>query len=359
MKVLCVITTALVPYGGLATVVMNYYRAMDRTGLQIDIASTNETPECLVEELCRNGSNYYRLGNRKKIFSYLGNLWKVLKNNYDVVHVNGNSATMLLELLPARIKNVPVRIAHVHTTRTEHPMIHKLIYPLFRKAYNKAFAVSDEAGKWLFGENYSVLNNAIDVKKYVFSQSQRDNVRKKLNIAVDTLVIGNVGKLNDGKNHQYLLHVFCEIKKTIHDSVLVIVGGGELEKELKEKANELGISDSVILTGMVDDASGYIQAFDFFAFPSKYEGLGLALVEAQASGLRCIMSDRVPKEAIVTDQVKVMSLDGGYDGWASYIVENFNYHRSENSELAVESIKAHCYDITTEAEKLRKIYLGY
>ena len=358
MKVLIIITTEFVPYGGLTTVVLNYYRAIDKTGLAIDIASTNKAPENLAQELQRNGSQYYNLGARKNVLSYLKNLNKVLKNNYDVVHVNGNSATMLLELLPAKVKRVHTRIAHVHNTKTQHPVLQRMIYPFFRGSYNKAVAVSDDAGKWLYGDNYIVLNNAINVKKYAFSLQTREDVRNGLGFSSQTFIIGTIGKLNQQKNHRYLLEVFSKFKQSIEDCKLVIVGGGELEDELKKKADELMIGKDVIFTGMTDDASGYVQAFDFFVFPSRFEGLGLALIEAQASGLKCVISDRVPKEAVVTNQVKTISINDKADEWADYIIQNINYNRIANSQNAAESIKAHGYDISMEAGKLRELYLN-
>lgn len=357
MKILIIITTEFVPYGGLTTVVMNYYRALDKTGITIDIASTNEAPKDLSRELQDNGSKYYNLGRRSKVLSYLRNLDKVLKNHYDIVHVNGNSATMLLELFPAWVDHVHMRIAHGHNTNTQHPILQKIISPFFRRSYNKAVAVSEDAGQWLYRNDYIVLNNAINVMKYAFSLQKREKIRSSLGISPQTFVIGNIGKLNFQKNHQYLLEVFSRSKKSIDDCKLIIVGGGELEDELKRKAVELGIGKDVIFTGMIDDASEYVQAFDFFAFPSRFEGLGLALIEAQASGLKCIISDRVPKEAIVTDQVKVMSIDGKADEWADHIVQNMDYDRIKNSEKAAGSIRSHGFDISIEAEKLRNLYL--
>lgn len=358
MKVLIIITTGFVPYGGLATVVMNYYRAIDKTNLTIDIASNNEPPEVLLDELKVNGSTYYNLGTRGNIIRYCHNINKVLKNNYDVVHVNGNSATMVLELLPAMIKRVPMRIAHVHNTRTEHPYMNKLSYPLFMKTFTKALAVSGAAGRNLFHSGYTVLNNAIDVKKYVYSEKARAEIRQELGLGEDVYVIGNIGKLNHSKNQEYLLNVFASLKGKLEGIKLLIVGGGALEQDLVKQCNDLGISRDVVFTGMVDNASAYIQAIDFFVFPSRYEGLPLALLEAQTSGLKCLISDTIPSEAIATDHVKAMSLDGDYDKWADYIVENKDYDRGQYSDEAVITIREHGFDISREADRLVDVYAG-
>ena len=357
-KILIIITTSFVPYGGLTTVVMNYYRAMDKTQINIDIASTNQAPQVLIDELIQNNSRYYCLGERKKLLNYNKNLYKVLKNKYDVIHVNGNSSTMLIELLSAIIAKIPIRIAHVHTTKSNYPFLNCLLKPLFRKTYNKAVAVSKDAGNWLFKKNYIVLNNAIDIDKYSFCPETRDSVRKQLGIEEKTFVIGNIGKLNYSKNQQYLIQVFAELHSILQDTKLLIVGGGELESVLRKQVQELNLQQNIIFTGMVDDASRYIQAFDYFAFTSRFEGLGLALIESQASGLKCIISDKVPNEAIVTNNVKVCSIEGQCMEWAQYILENRIYNRAEFCRLAKVSIKNNGYDIKSEAKKLERIYLA-
>lgn len=355
MKVLIIITTAFVPYGGLSTVVMNYYRAIDKTSIHIDIASNNTPPKVLLDELKKNGSTYYNLGKRKDVMSYFVKLYRVLKNGYDVVHVNGNSATMVLELFPAKLRHVPMRIAHVHTTKTEHPFINRLSYPLFKKTYTKALAVSEVAGNNLFHSDYMVLNNAIDVSKYVYSDASRTKIRELLGLN-EEFVIGNVGKLNYSKNQEYLLKVFARLVKKTSNVKLLLVGGGNLEQDLVNQCNDLGIRENVIFTGMVDDASLYIYAMDFFVFPSRYEGFALALLEAQASGLKCLISDTIPHEAVVTENVKVMSLDGNYDEWAKYIIENRSYDRKQCSDEAALSIRKKGFDITIEADRLAEIY---
>ena len=358
MRVLIVITTEFVPYGGLTTVVMNYYRTIEKKDIEIDIASTNAAPTELCLELSKHGSHYYNLGNRKSPIRYIKNLFHLLKKGYDIIHVNGNSATMLLELLPAKCMEVPLRIAHVHTTKTEHPIMHRLIYPWFKLSYNRAISVSDKAGQWLFGRDYLVLNNAIDVNKYSYSQGTRQTIRKSIGLSESTFVLGNVGKLNASKNHAFLLDVFSELKKKTADAKLIIVGGGPLEYELKQRVEQLKIQRDVVFTGMLDDTSDYLQAFDFFVFPSVYEGLGLALIEAQASGLKCVISDCVPKEAIVSNQVKQLSLKDTTEEWADYIYMNRQYDRVKNSKDAARSIKQHGFDISTEARKLRSIYMN-
>ena len=213
-KILIVITTGFVPYGGLTTVMMNYYRAMDKTSLQIDFASTNEPPKELLDELKANGSHYFNLGNRKKrLPRYLKNLKDVLKNNhYDIIHVNGNSTTMTIELLAAYTAGIKRRIAHVHNTTCDHMALNKLLTPIFKHCYTDACACSQKAGEWMFSNGkYEVLNNAIDLKRYCFDSNQCEKVREQYNILATDKVIGHVGKMVRQKNYEFILDVFEEM----------------------------------------------------------------------------------------------------------------------------------------------------
>ena len=281
-KILIVITTAFVPTGGLATVMMNYYRKIDKGGLQIDFASTNEAPAVLTDELAKQKSHYYCLGKRSHILLYFTRLYKLCKE-YDVIHINGNSATTTIELISAYLAGVKTRINHNHTAKTEHKIIHNIMQPIFKRLYTQGLACSENAGTWLFGkEKFLVLKNAIDTEKYRYSQYLREKYRKELNISEKTMVVGHVGKIYGPKNHKKLVSIFYEYQKTHEFSKLLIVGDGVLRTEIEKQVNELDISDKVIITGIRTDTPGFLSAMDVFIFPSVYEGLGLAVIEAQA-----------------------------------------------------------------------------
>ncbi len=358
-KILIVITTGFESTGGLTTVMMNYYRAMDKTPFRIDFASTNEAEKVLLDELSLNKSHYYCLGNRKKgILLYICNLRRLMKKNqYDIVHINGNSATMLIETAIAISCNVKKIICHTHTTQSEYPIVNKAILPIFRKSYTTALAVSDKAGRWLYGTGYTVLNNAINTSKYSFNLDVRNNIKKELGIE-NKFVIGTVGKITPSKNQSFLIDVFVEYMKINSDAVLVIVGGGELENELRKKALECGQAENIIFLGMRDDVERVIQCFDLFLFTSKYEGFGMVLVEAQASGLHCIVSDVVPRETAVTDNIEYISLKAPVSEWAKKIElqREAEVDRKRLSYEACNSIEKHGFNIDREAKRLRNIY---
>lgn len=360
IKVLIVINTGFACSGGLATVMMNYYDAMDKTGLSIDFASTNQPPKSdkYYSSLIDNGSRYFCLGDRKEnLIKYLYNLKEVIeREKYDVVHVNGNSATLFLELSMAKICGVKVRIAHGHTTHSRHPIVHKILRSFLYPLCTHRIAVSNKAGEWLFRKNYIVLNNAINVSKYTFDNNVRDDYRRRLGLN-GCFVIGHVGKLYTPKNHTFLLDIVKSIEEYDKTVRLVLVGGGELERDLRAKSKILGIEDKTIFLGMRDDPECVIQAFDAFVFPSLYEGLGLALIEAQASGLNCFASDVVPVETKVTDSVFYISLKNVAKYWADTIMKNKNYNRRAQSDKATVSIRENGYDISIESRKLRDIYM--
>lgn len=355
-NILVIITTSFVTYGGLTTVMMNYYRAMDKSGVHIDFASTNEPSQELLDELHSNGSEYYCLGERNKnLFKYRQNLKKVLeKNKYDVIHVNGNSATMALELSAAKQFGVPVRIAHGHNSKTSHSIVHGLLKPLLSKMYTHAISVSKTAGDWLYGGNeYIILNNAIDLEKYKFNKEIRDKVRRALKID-NKFVVGNVGKLNKQKNHTFLLKVFAELKKIRDDACLLLVGGGPLEADLRNECKTLNIENDVIFTGMVDNASDYFQAMDLFVFPSLWEGLPLSLIEAQAAGLPCIVSSNVTTDVACTTDLTYKDVSAGYDDWAKTI----NMVPQINRKEVIKQVRDANFEISREANRLRNVYFS-
>ncbi len=354
MRILVIICTGFVPWGGLTTVAMNYYRAMDKQGMIIDFASNNVPTQDLIDELEKNGSQYIKLPPRKKIFSYDKKLCSILKG-YDVVHIHGNSATMSLELFPAVMCGVPKRIVHCHTTVPTAKKLSKFLRPVFLKMYTHAIAVSKEAGDWLYGEdNFVILNNAIPVSKYQFDLKERTRIRLELGIGEGSVVIGNIAKINIQKNHTFILEIFQEIQKKLKGAKLLLVGDGPLRKQIEEKAKQLKIYDDIYFIGMSNTPTKWLQAMDYFLFPSNYEGFGLALLEAQANGVKCFASDVIPALTNATGKVKYISLKESAEAWASEIC-NTPMERMPN-DFIVKKFRDAYLDITTEAEHLKNIY---
>lgn len=359
-KILVIITTEFVSFGGLTTVMMNYYRAIDKNKYRVDFASTNnKLDENLRQEINANGSNYYWLGDRKhNTFCYIRKLYSLLKDSdYQVVHVNANSATAAIELFTAKIVGVPIRIAHNHTSICDHKAFHKMLYPLFISSYTDAIACSDKAGKWIFNNNdFVVLNNGIDTQKFIFCEEKRSAIRQKFNIDNDILVFGHVGKIYKPKNHEFLLHVFSDYTKYNDKCKLLLVGDGELRSNIEKLAKELKIDNNMIFVGMQTDIASYLSAMDIFLFPSLWEGLPLSLVEAQASGLRCIASDTIDSSVNVTKKVTMLPITEGTKVWVDSMKNVQKIDRKTASFEQVQLLIDGGFDAKVNVEKLEAIY---
>ena len=365
MRILVVITTAFVPYGGLTSVMMNYYRYICDENCTVDFASTNMVVDkALLIELEKRNSKYYGLGDRKKkLFLYIKNLDSILNNNhYDIIHVNSNSATAAIELAVAKKNGVNRRIVHNHNSICNHKIIHMLLKPYFKRLFTDAIACSNKAGDWIFGpENFSILNNSIDTNRYKFLESTRIEIRKKYDIANDIHLIGHVGKFTTPKNHLFLIDVFEEYHKLDKKSKLMLVGdGGEMRDEVINLVKSRGLEKEVIFAGMQSEVGKYLSAMDIFVFPSLWEGLPLSMIEAQSSGLFCCASNRIDASVVLTDTVKMIDLDEGKKVWALYIKKyvNQNEDRLSLSEENIKKIKEHHYDSETNVEALLSIYNG-
>lgn len=359
-KILIIITTDFVPYGGLTSVMMNYYRAIDKSKYLIDFASTNiDIDVSLLDELHRNNSEYYCLGNRKKqLLSYIRNLKNLLRTiHYDIIHINSNSATAAIELNIAKKCKVPKRIVHNHTSECDHKFAHKLMYPFFIDSYTDAIAVSNNAGKWLFPEGkFSVLNNGIDAEKYRFNENSRFTIRNEYGIENDYIVIGHLGKIYKPKNHLFLLKVFYEYHQVVSNSVLLLVGDGDMRNEIESVVSELGLNDSVIFAGMQYDVEKFLSAMDVFVFPSIWEGMPLSVIEAQASGLQGFISDRIDSQVLITKYMKSLSIDRNTDEWVRELCSIREIDRVISSDKSISAIKAAYYDSFTNAVYLENIY---
>ncbi len=357
-RVLVVITTAFTRTGGLASVMMNYWRSMDKTGLSFDFASTNEIENILFEEISKEGCQYYQLPPRKNVLKYFTELHRLCKG-YDVIHIHANSATSVMELLAAQMAGVPKRIHHNHTSKTQHPLLSKLLYPLFKCTYTDAVACSEPAGEWLFGrDKFVVLPNAIDIDKFKYDSQARKLIREEFKIKNDEFVVGHIGKFMDAKNHEFLIKVFAVYHSNHPQSKLMLVGDGAWRSKVEGWIAQNGCADSIILAGLRSDIPTVVQAFDVFVFPSIYEGLPLTVLEAQSSGLPCIISSNVTKAVDIGRDVIMKDLVDGIESWASAI-DRFDYSisREERSSQNQELITDAHFNIKSEANKLLNIYL--
>lgn len=269
--------------GGVESVVMNYYKNIDRNRIQFHFLCDEDSTDIPYEEIEKLGGKVIVIPPYQKLFKYQKELYRIFKeNNYKIIHSHINA----LSVFPLRIAKkagVPIRIAHSHSTSNKKEWkknILKMILRPFSKLYaNNYFACTEYAGKWLFGKKVverkelNVINNAIDLKKFEFNENTREDLRKELGIKEDVLVIGHVGRFMKQKNHEFLIDVFEKAIKQDDNIYLILVGQGPLEDKIKEMAKEKGIENKILFLGQRNDVNKLYQAMDIFVLPSLYEGL--------------------------------------------------------------------------------------
>lgn len=351
--------------GGVESVVMNYYRHIDKDKIQFDFIVDEDSTHIPYEEIENMGGKVVLVPPYQKVGLYIKELKKIFKEKkYRIVHSHVNSLSVF-PLYAAKKVNVPVRIAHSHSTSNKKEWkknIIKNILKLFSKANaTHYFCCSELAGCWLFGKNtydknkVDLISNAINIDKFIYNQKIRDEVRKQLNINHDTVVVGHVGRFVEQKNHEFLIDIFNEIHRQKSNSVLLLAGNGPLINNIKMKVNKLGLQDNVRFLGIRNDIEKIMQGMDIFLLPSLYEGLPVVGVEAQASGLLCILSDEMTKETKVLESTEFISLEKTAYEWSNIILEKYEVFTRKNRRKDI--IKAN-FEIKTEAKKLEERYLN-
>ena len=320
MKKVLIIDTVPMTMNGMTSVILQTVKQC--SGYVSFEVLTNKTIDPLIkEEISRYSKKIFVLNDRKKhMLKYRSELKALLKNNsYDYVHIHGNSSTMVLEtFLSRKVANVKV-IVHSHNTKCKHKILNSLLSKSFNKSYDTALACSKEAGEWLYDGPFMVIPNSIETNKYKFSNTIRDNIRNKLGLATNSYVIGHVGLFNKQKNHKKLFGVFNELSKRNNAVLLCVTGDDSIPGAIKKQLHKLHIEERVIILKSRDDINNLMQAMDCFIFPSLHEGLGIVLLEAQASGLPIYASDTIPKAVNITNSISFISLNKTDLDWANII----------------------------------------
>lgn len=347
--------------GGLETMIMNYYRQMDRTKVQFDFLVHRGFRADYDDEIERLGGRIYRIGRLipwSRAYQRALDAFFAAHPEYRVVHVHQDCLSAVI-LKAAKKHGVPVRIAHSHNSSQDKNLKYliKLYYKRQIPTYATAlFACGRDAGDWMFGgAPYTVVNNAIDAAQYRYRQVRAREVREALGIAEDTFVIGHVGRFCPVKNHTFLLDAFGELCREDKHAMLLLVGDGQLRSSAEEKAKVMGLKDRVLFAGVRSDVCDLMQAMDVFVFPSFYEGLPVSLVEAQAAGLPCVISDRVPDACMLTDLVQRVSLEESTRQWAERILAARAIVRRDRFD----EIAACGFDIVSNAAWLQEYYIEH
>ncbi len=351
--------------GGAETMVMNYYRNIDRTKVQFDFMVHREERGAYDDEIEALGGKIYRMmplhpftfGKYQKQIAKFFDEHK----EYKIIHGHCSESGYFV-YKEASKRDIPVIIAHAHSTKALFDLkwfFRTYFKHAMRKYVTQIFTCGEESAIWLAGKKLGkkaiLQRNAIDTQRYQYSTSNAQKVRESLQISNETLVIGHVGSFWKIKNQTFLIDIFQELQKQHPKSKLLLVGEGELKNNLIKKVQSLHLEDSITFLGSRSDVPDLLKAFDIFVFPSLGEGLSVAMLEAQCAGLPCIVSDTIPREVEMTDLIIYLSLDSDTKTWAKQILEardKKNNRSHYSSQLANVG-----YDIKRNAEWLQNYYL--
>lgn len=323
---------------GSETFVLNLYRNIDRSKFQFDFLIFSDSRDGYYDEIISMGGRVFSIKSRRQSpFEYYKELdlfFSRHSNDYSIVHFHPTTLTTIAPLIYAKKYCIKRRIVHMHGAGC--PSLHnKLLHYINRLRINRIatdfLGCSKEALNWGFRHkslprSAKVITNGIEIDKYIYNPSVRNKMRRALNLE-DKFVIGHIGSFNVIKNHKFLLEIFKTIKIHIPNATLICIGDGELLEYTKKKAKKYGIEDSVVFTGRRDDIPSILQAIDVMAMPSLHEGLGFALIEAQAASIPIVAASTIPKTVKLSENVKFLSLAESPEKWGNVIMEYIGYKR--------------------------------
>lgn len=363
-RVLCLLSS--MNAGGAETFLMKLYRQLDRTKYQMDFC-INVKEKCFYEEeILSLGGKIYRIPskseNRKQFKTGLSNIVK--ENSYEYVLRITSNAMGFMDLKVA--KKAGAKICSARSSNSsdgkgiKKVIAHKIGNILYKKYVDVKFAPSDLAAKYTFGEKdykngkVSILHNGVDLNVYKYNNADAEQIRKEFGIDDGYKIIGHVGRFMEQKNHKFLLNVFAEIKLQLDKVKLLLIGDGVLKEKIEQQSNELGISRDVIFTGVRSDVPKLMSAMDVFVFPSFFEGMPNTVIEAQAMGLPCVISDTITKEANITGLVEYLSLEESVKNWADIAIAKIALERKDTKEDFVRNE----YEINSVVNKFVKLVFG-
>lgn len=353
--------------GGIETMLMNYYRHMDRDKVQFDFLCHSYNKGAYDEEIEKLGGCIHRTPglNPLKFGRYLKYMKELFASHpkYRIVESH-NGPFGVYPLYAAKKYKIPARIYHAHGASLALDLKFPLKFfckSMLKYYMNKHFICGKKAGEFYMGKdiirnnNYTMVPNAIEVERFIFDTEKRKEIREKYDIN-NKLVIGHVGRFSYQKNHEFLLKIFAEACKNRDNLVLALLGSGELYNDVKKQAQEINISDKIIYVGNVPNTDEWYNAFDLFLLPSRWEGLPVVGIEAQAADLPCIFSTAVTEEVALTKKSTFIDLKEPVEIWAKKINEILDKKEPRNNNYDLLTEKN--YNIKTEAKKLQELYIS-
>ncbi len=345
--------------GGIESFLLNVTESIDRKKVNFDFATVSVKP-AYGDRLSQLGCNVIKLPSYYEITNFVKSMRRLLiKNKYDIVHFHKNSLANIIPILLVKKYSDAKIIIHSHNTS---PSKGKITFLLHKLNCNRALkisdcnlACSDAAGKWMFKkQDFEIIHNGVQMEKFLFNNVIRAEKRKEFGISDSTVVVGHVGRFTEQKNHRRIIEIFDSVVKFHEDSVLLLVGEGELQIEIMKMCKDRKLISKVIMANKREDVHQLMQAMDIFLLPSFYEGLPIVAVEAQVAALPVFLSDTITNEVALVKNAKFMSLYDDNDTWAKEILNAVN--NSDRQEEVKNTIIKQGYDIVTTARRLCELY---
>lgn len=342
--------------GGIESYIMNYYRRITPQRIHFDFVVCDKTIAYKSEIEARGGKIFFIPGRRENILNHMAGLRSIAKQGYDAVYFNLLSASEFFSVVSVTgIAGVKI-IVHSHNNYVKTIKRHIVLRKFLNIAVDKRLACSEEAAIFMFGSRSKdavIIQNAIEIEKYLFNPAIRKRIREENNIG-NNFLVGHVGRLCYQKNTLFLLDIFSELHKKNPNTKLVIIGEGEDHQKVLDKISELSLNDYVIMTGAIRNVNEWMQAIDVFLLPSRFEGLPVVAIEAQAAGLPCVFSDTFSKASAVTENVEFLSLSLSAGEWGERVL----LHEGEKRKNTYAELTEAGYNIENEVENLCRILEG-
>lgn len=345
---------------GTETFMINVLRNIDRQKFHIDFLLFSNSTSFYSVEAEQLGSNIYRLPPRNRGFNYYKSLnafFKEKASQYSAIHYCGGNVSSIAPIYYAYKYNIPVRIVHSHNSSSQglkNKIMHLINRNFLTKLSTCNLACSTLASKYFFGKKPCIIvKNGINVDSYRFNEERRNKLRSEYGISLSTHVLGHIGRFEDVKNHSFLLDIFCEYKKIHAESKLLLIGSGILEDKIKQKAKDLGLEEDILFLGLRNDIPDILCSMDCFVMPSLFEGLPFVLVEAQATGLPCVIADTINKDAKLTPYLLFRSLRDNLGLWVEDIKTII---RANNREKGTKYIDDNGFNILSTVKYLEYLY---
>lgn len=350
--------------GGAESRIMDIYRCIDREKIQFDFMVHTKNRDHYDKEIEELGGHIYRVPSFR-FYNWLS--YQKAWINFFVEHkeyhaIHGHMTSTAALYLPIAKKNgVPLIIAHARSAGVDKGIkgwLTKLLRLPLQCKTDYCFACSREAGISVFGKKWmnqkliQVIPNAIDIQKYDYNSITRGKIRLELELE-NNFVLGHVGSFRYAKNHEYLIGIFKEYLRLDQTAKLILLGEGSLLENTKQLVEKNKLQESVIFLGNQIDTASYYQAMDVFVFPSRYEGLPGTVVEAETTGLCCLISSNITKEVMITDMVKSLEITVSPKEWAEVIFQNREYQRKGR----IAQMQKAGFDVRDQVKDYERFYM--